>query len=123
MVTLTGISDFRTAIDAGIASQRQALRAELDREGTAMADEIRAAAPRKTGDLENSIGYTVIDTENCVKLRIHVGDKIAYYASFVEYGHGSTPAHPFVRPVVARRKAALPNAVAAAVTIAWGAQA
>jgi HK97 gp10 family phage protein len=120
MAKVTGTAEFRAALNAGSERQRHALRAELERLGGQMADEIRASAPRKTGALAASIRYEVVDTDKGEKLRLHIGDKTAYYASFVEYGHGTTPAHPFVRPVLATHKAQIAEEFSAVITTSWG---
>ena len=122
MASLTGTAEFRAAIETGIASQRKALRAELETMGARMAEEVRNAAPRRTGTLAASVRYVMMDTAKGEKVEVLIGDATADYAAHVEYGDSRSPAHPFARPVFAKYRGAVPGAIEQACIEAWGSQ-
>jgi hypothetical protein len=58
MAEISGISELRARMDSGIARQREQLVADLDALGRQMVEEIRAAAPKRTGALAASVSGT-----------------------------------------------------------------
>lgn len=67
----------------------------LERMGSAVAEEARRLAPVRTGQLRDSIGYTIRQSDKTVQ--IHADVRWAY---FVEFGTRSMAARPFLRPAL-----------------------
>ena len=110
---------WRARLATGIAHQRQRLLADLDALGARMVDEIRTAAPKRTGALAASVRHEVVDTADGVRLKIVVGNDTVFYAPFVEFGTAREPVQPFVRPVVYREEKHIPGRVELAVSKSW----
>ena len=143
-VNVGGIELLRAEIERNLAGQRQRLAQQLNQLGSQMTAEIRAAAPRKTGALAASVRYELVVRPNGPGLVIHVGNKTAFYAAHVEYGHWSNPgkavggknarirarsaqgarfvpAHPFVRPVVAKYQKQVSAQIEQSIQETWAA--
>ena len=88
------------ALKAKIAKIPQAARAELakelDRSANDIASLARGLAPMDHGALKNSIHVEPGRTE--LSRKVIAGDEIAYYARWVEFGHGHAKARPFFFP-------------------------
>lgn len=119
MADVSGISELRSQISAGIARQREKIISDLDAIGAQMAEEIRSAAPKITGTLSASVRHEVVVAADGVRLKIIVGNDAAFYAPYMEFGTSRAPAHPFVRPVVHREEKKIPGRVASTVYAAW----
>ena len=111
---ITGLDQFRAAL-TDRKGTRTALHAYLDDLGRQLVAEMKARCPAVTGALRASIRHEVKETPQGLKLLFHIGDEVAYYAGFVEYGTAHEAAEPFVRPVVNAHRASIPAEIAAAV--------
>lgn len=119
-----------------------AARQAMEEGAQEIVDAMRAAAPFKSGDLRDSIGWTwgelppgtfMIDEIRSgknqgeqyatLRLKIYAGSNDAYYARFIEFGTVKAPAHPFFFPTWKAKKAALRKKirerVRAAIKEAW----
>ena len=122
MAEISGISELRAHIASGIARQREQLVADLDALGARMVEEIRAAAPKRTGALAASVRHEVIKTPEGVRLKLIVGNDTVYYAPFVEFGTAREPVHAFVRPVVYREEQQIPGRIEHTLSTSWDAE-
>ena len=114
-----GIAELRVSLQEGIARQRAQLVAALDVLGTQMVEDIRAAAPKRTGALAASVRHEVVETLDGVRLRISVGNEAVDYAPYVEFGTAREPVHAFVRPVVYREENNLPGQMEHTLSTSW----
>lgn len=115
----------------------EAARIAMEEGAQEIVDAMKAAAPFKSGDLRNSIGWTwgelppgtfMIDEIRSgrnrgdqyatLRLKIYAGSKTAFYARFQEFGIINRPAHPFFFPTWKRMKAKFRRKIAAAVRAA-----
>ena len=119
MAEISGISELRARTASGIARQREQLIADLDALGAQMVEEIRAAAPKRTGALAASVRHEVVATADGVRLQILVGNDTVFYAPFVEFGTSRKPAHAFVRPVIYLEEQNLPVRVERTLSTSW----
>ena len=119
MAEILGMTEWRARLATGIARQRQKLLADLDALGARMVDEIRTAAPKRTGALAASVRHEVVETAEGVRLKIVVGNDTVFYAPFVEFGTAREPVQPFVRPVVYREERHIPGHLEHAVSASW----
>lgn len=119
MAEISGVAELRARIASGIARQREQLVADLDAFGAQVVEEIRAAAPKRTGALAASIRHEVIGTADGVRLKIMVGNDTVYYAPYVEFGTAREPVHAFVRPVVYREEQHIPGRVERTLATSW----
>lgn len=73
------------------------IRADLEVRTQRVEASARRRAHRQTGELRDSIFSDVHESDGGL-----VGDvgATAYYAPFVEFGHGDVPAYPFLRPAL-----------------------
>ena len=122
MAEISGIAEWRAHLASGIARQRQKLLADLDALGARMVDEIRAAAPKRTGALAASVRHEVVETAEGVRLKIVVGNDTVFYAPYVEFGTAREPVHAFVRPVVYREEKHIPGRVEHTLSTSWDAE-
>ncbi|MBE2259909.1 MAG: HK97 gp10 family phage protein [Rhodobacteraceae bacterium] len=122
MADISGIAEWRAHLASGIARQRQKLLADLDALGARMVDEIRAAAPKRTGALAASVRHEVVETAEGVRLKILVGNDTVFYAPYVEFGTAREPVHAFVRPVVYREEKHIPGRVERSLSTSWDAE-
>lgn len=122
MADVFGINELRERIAAGIARQREKLTTDLDAIGRQMVEEIRAAAPKRTGALAASVRHQVVETADGVRLKIVVGDDTVFYAPYVEFGTAREPVHAFVRPVVYREEKHIPGRVEHTLSTSWDAE-
>jgi len=119
MAEISGISELRARIASGIARQREQLVADLDAFGARMVEEIRAAAPKRTGALAASVRHELVATPDGVRLKLIVGNDTVYYAPFVEFGTAREPVHAFVRPVVYREEQQIPGRIEHTLSTSW----
>ena len=122
MAEISGIAEWRAHLASGIARQRQKLLADLDALGARMVEEIRAAAPKRTGALAASVRHEVVETAEGVRLKIVVGNDTVFYAPYVEFGTAREPVHAFVRPVVYREEKHIPGRVEHSLSTSWDAE-
>lgn len=91
------------------ALDRQIL-AGLERIGERARDHAREEVPYRTGNLHDSIGYSVSSSDKTVTVGTDV-----HYASYVELGTWKMPARPYLRPAIvnhtAEYRAILENAL------------
>lgn len=120
----------------------EAARKAMEEGAQEIVEAMRAAAPFKSGDLRDSIGWTwgdippgtfMIDEIRSgknqgeqyatLRLKIYAGSSDAYYARFIEFGTVKAPAHPFFFPTWKAKKAAfrklIRDRVKAAIKEAW----
>lgn len=83
------------------------IRADLETRTAKVEASARRRCPVKTGELRDSIFAEVREVSG--QLVGDVGAE-ASYAPFVEYGHGETPAYPFLRPALRAVKIRKPRA-------------
>ena len=121
MAEISGIAELRASIASGIARQREKLVADLDALGRQMVEEIRAAAPKRSGALAASVRHEVVETPDGVRLKIVVGNDTVFYAPYVEFGTAREPVHAFVRPVVYREEKNIPGRVEHTLSASWDA--
>ena len=121
MAEISGIADLRASIVSGTARQREKLIADLDAFGAQMVEEIRAAAPKRSGALAASVRHEVVETADGVRLKIVVGNDTVFYAPYVEFGTAREPVHAFVRPVVYREEKNIPGRVEHTLSASWDA--
>jgi HK97 gp10 family phage protein len=69
--------------------------AMLEQMGQAVADKAKELCPVDTGQLKNSIGYTIVRSDMTVQ--IHADQSYAY---FIEFGTRLMAARPFLRPAL-----------------------
>ncbi|EXI92137.1 MAG: phage protein, HK97 gp10 family [Candidatus Accumulibacter sp. BA-94] len=119
MAEVSGMAEWRANIATGIADQRRLLLADLDALGARMVDEIRTAAPKRTGALAASVHHEVVETADGVRLKIVVGNDTVFYAPYVEFGTAREAAHPFVRPVAYREEKAIPERIEHTLSTSW----
>jgi len=119
MAEVSGMAEWRANIAAGIADQRRLVLADLDALGARMVEEIRTAAPKRTGALAASVRHEVVETADGVRLKIVVGNDTVFYAPYVEFGTAREAAHPFVRPVAYREEKAIPGRIEHSVSTSW----
>jgi len=119
MAEISGISELRARIASGIARQREQLVADLDAFGARMVEEIRAAAPKRTGALAASVRHELVATPDGVRLKLIVGNDTVYYAPFVEFGTAREPVHAFVRPVVYQEEQQIPGRIEHTLSTSW----
>lgn len=119
MAEILGIAELRASIASGISRQREQLVADLNAFGAQMVEQIRAAAPKRTGALAASVRHEVVATPDGVRLKIVVGNDTVFYAPFVEFGTAREPVHAFVRPVVYREEKHVPGRVKHSLSISW----
>ena len=122
MAEISGISELRARIASGIARQREQLVADLDALGARMVEEIRAAAPKRTGALAASVRHEVVATPDGVRLKLIVGNNTVYYAPYVEFGTAREPVQAFVRPVVYREEQQIPGRIEHTLSTSWDAE-
>ena len=122
MAEISGIAELRARLASGIARQREQLIAALDAMGAQMVEEIRAAAPKRTGALAASVRHEVVATPEGVRLKLIVGNDTVYYAPFVEFGTSREPVHAFVRPVVYREEQQIPGRIEHTLSTSWDAE-
>lgn len=101
VMSVDGLGAFRAAVTDRNALNKS-LIAELHAYGQELVAEIKLQCPEKTGALRDSIRYEIIAKPEGPELVVHVGNEAAHYAGWIEYGTSHAPAHPFVRPAVAR---------------------
>jgi len=119
MAEVSGMAEWRARIAAGIADQRRKLATDLDAVGARMVEEIRTAAPKRTGAMAASVRHEVVETADGVRLKIMVGNDTVFYAPFVEFGTAREAAHPFVRPVAFREEKNLPGRIEHTLSTSW----
>ena len=119
MAEISGMAAWRTNIASGIARQREQILANLDALGARMVEEIRIAAPKRSGALAASVRHEVVGTTDGVRLKIVVGNDTVFYAPFVEFGTAREAAHPFVRPVAYREEKAIPGRIEHTLSTSW----
>ena len=119
MAEVSGMAEWRARIAAGIADQRRKLATDLDAVGARMVEEIRTAAPKRTGAMAASVRHEVVETADGVRLKIMVGNDTVFYAPYVEFGTAREAAHPFVRPVAFREEKNLPGRIEHTLSTSW----
>lgn len=119
MAEISGVDEWHARVASGIARQRQRLAAELEALGARMVEEIRTAAPKRSGALAASVRHAVVETAHGVRLRITVGNDAVFYAPYVEFGTAREPVRAFVRPVVYREEKAIPGRIGHTVANTW----
>lgn len=77
---------------------RKALRAQNKANARELVDVMRSLAPLQDGALVTSIKRKDVSNSTKIAERVSAGNREAFYASWVEFGHGDTPAHPFFWP-------------------------
>ncbi|WP_300338228.1 HK97-gp10 family putative phage morphogenesis protein [Accumulibacter sp.] len=122
MAEISGIAELRAGIASGIARQREQLVADLDAFGARMVEEIRDAAPKRTGALAASVRHELVETADGVRLKIVIGNDTVFYAPYVEFGTAREPVHAFVRPVVYREEKHIPGRVEHTLSTSWDAE-
>ena len=122
MAEVSGISELRSRIAANNERQLGQLMADLDAIGRQMVEEIRAAAPKRTGALAASVRHEVVATPDGVRLKIVVGNDTVFYTPYVEFGTSREPVHAFVRPVIYREEKAIPGRVEHTLSTSWDAE-
>jgi HK97 gp10 family phage protein len=93
---------------------REAVKPALDQSGSDIVEAIRAAAPKDTGALAESIKATPKAGQDTA-IAITAGDSGAPYARFVEFGTVHAPAHPFFWPTYRALKDGVKNNVETAI--------
>ena len=104
----------------GNKSARKIVRRSQQKAAKAMLEATKSAAPVDTGLLKSSltvlplkpkrgrvgfrVGYT--NVKQIVAQSTYGGGKRGFYPAFVEYGTGTRPAHPFMRPAFNANKEA-----------------
>lgn len=112
MSNVSGLDAFREMMTKAIPSSvRHGLANRLNEIGAELVAEIKLFAPVDSGALRNSVRYEVLEKSGNFELKIYVGDDVAFYAGFVEFGTADSPAHPFVRPVVYSKKREVGNKI------------
>ncbi len=113
-VTILGLTELKAAL----ASKAEELRAgsieAVMMETRATADDARALAPVKTGELRGSIDANSSAMEGTVKAT-------ARHATFVEHGTYKDPAQPFMKPAADKARRRIPETAAAIIRKALGA--
>lgn len=112
--------NFRAAVGQMLHETRIAVIAALGQLGTDIVIDLKAACPVITGALRDSIRYEVLMADYNPVLVIHVGNETAYYAPFIEYGTARIQKHPFIRPVMAKYKNRINEAISGNLETAWG---
>lgn len=106
------------------AAVRTEIKKSIDKTAGEIVSDMKAAAPRKTGALARSIGYTFGEytpdnssvrgvatkkkkyqprqkvKDKDLSATIHAGDKEAWYAALAEFGTVKTKAQPFFMPTM-----------------------
>ena len=103
---------------------REAAAAAMEEGAQEIVDAMKMAAPFKSGDLRDSIGWTwgevpagsfMIDEIRSgknkgdqyatLRIKIYAGNRDAFYARFQEFGTRSQPAQPFFLPTWRKERA------------------
>ena len=103
---------------------REAAAAAMEEGAQEIVDAMKVAAPFKSGDLRDSIGWTwgevpagsfMIDEIRSgknkgdqyatMRIKIYAGNRDAFYARFQEFGTRSQPAQPFFLPTWRKERA------------------
>ena len=103
---------------------REAAAAAMEEGAQEIVDAMKMAAPFKSGDLRDSIGWTwgevpagsfMIDEIRSgknkgdqyatMRIKIYAGNRDAFYARFQEFGTRSQPAQPFFLPTWRKERA------------------
>jgi len=73
----------------------------LEKCGEMIANDAKRRVGVVTGELKKSIRVTRLKSGENRNIRVYAGNKKAFYARWVEYGHGQKKkAHPFLRPAL-----------------------
>lgn len=108
------------------------VRIAMEKLADEMVKEMKAAAPKDTGDLEASINWTwgeapagamTLGTFRgsdyaTMRLTVYAGGGDAFYARFQEFGTVKMPAHPYFFPVWRKKKRGFKRRMANAVKAA-----
>jgi len=117
-MSVSGLSQFRTRWQALPRKVRDAVKAELEAVAEDLVQRMRRAAPRESGRLADSIGWTWGDApagsmtvgtvggreHAAMRITVYAGGKNAFYAVFQEFGTVNAPANPFFFPVWRARR-------------------
>lgn len=79
------------------------MKAMLGRVGAAVADDARAAAPRDTGAMADSIDYEVDEDDDGAYVNVSF-DADHFYGAFSELGTSAQSPRPFLRPAVEKKR-------------------
>lgn len=111
---------FRASVSQMLSETRVAVTAALERLGTNIVADLKAACPVVTGTLRSSIRYEISEKDGNPALVVHIGGEQAFYAPLVEYGTARIHKHPFVRPVMAKYKTRIEQVIAGNIDTAIG---
>lgn len=103
-VTIAGIKALSRVLDQLPKQIATAARTAVRDETEDVAEDMRRAAPRRTGELARSIQAEVKDLEGKAAAT-------ARHAVFVEYGTSSTPEQPFATPAAERSRRRFPKRI------------
>lgn len=107
-VTVIGIKTLSRVLNKLPERIGTAARTAVQDETKLVAEDMRRAAPRRTGELARSIQVEVKDLEGKAVAT-------ARHAIFVEYGTSSTPEQPFAGPAAERSRRRFPRRLRQAV--------
>lgn len=93
---------------------KKAAAAQLEKNAIELVETMKSFAPVKSGDLKDSIHQYDVSDESKISRRVTAGGGAAYYAPWVEFGHGEADPHPFFWPVYRLKRKAFRRRMAAA---------
>lgn len=114
-LSFTGLTDFRSQLATVAGSLPGVFTPQVEATTTRVIAGMRARIHSRTGTLSNAIGSAINAEEARGVITIDLAK--AYYAKWVEYGHGGphpAPAHPFIRPAVEAEQTSHDQAITAA---------
>lgn len=128
-VTLLGRARLEKKLKALPGAARDAIRAEMEKQATAIVEMAKGLVPVETGDLRDSIGWTwgrapkgamVLARAKAalgadLSLTIYAGNSEAYYARWVEFGTQKMSAQPYFFVSYRANKRGAKNAIRRAV--------
>ena len=114
-----GVDRFRSDLAEAMKTNRDVLNSGMRQMIEAMADQIKANCPTKTGALKNSIHVAEGKNRHGPSQEVVIGNDSVDYAMHVEYGTSREPAHPFVRPAVEMLRQKYPGQMEALISDTW----
>lgn len=75
----------------------------LEQQASAVANDARALAPKRTGAMAASIDYEIVDGDDGLEARVSF-DQDHFYGIFAELGTSEQSAQPFLRPALDARR-------------------
>lgn len=109
-----GVDRLRTGVAVAISAQNKALAETRLEMAIALANQIKASCPERTGALKETVKVA-----GGSRIEVWIGNREVDYAAHVEYGTSRMAAKPFIRPSVAALRKRYPSEIEQIISQTW----